>query len=431
MNEILYWGGSNFEKVNFSIRFASNSAFRGGIYIPQQKFKKNENYVLSFNIRKLSGNIPYIGGHLHIASESEVYIDGKRVTSSYTYGEEDINDWSKRVDYPNDNKTHEVVVKFKTDKYDEVSDKTVYIQINRGAYNYDYSVEISNIQLEVGNEKTPYEPNSADLVEPSNPFTVNVTENGDYTFVAVDKAGNSTERSIKVSNIDREAPLLQITPNTTEKTHDDVIVTVNAQDTGGSGVKRIKTPNGIWINGNQVVYTVKENGTFTFVVEDHAGNQTSKTITINNIDKSISFEKPTIYSFDDVTLSDQRTVFTTDITPIIIEDWRDEENHWKLHVFASPLKRINDNYSLPNGSVRIQPFSQITRIEGNGVLPNQKITSTQVIDNGTVDLLEASNSRGKYQAAFPTGALEIVIDPTTAKPGTYQTTITWELVFAP
>ena len=54
-----------------------------------------------------------------------------------------------------------------------------------------------------------------------------------------------------------------------------------------------------------------------------------------------------------------------------------------------------------------------------------------MIDNGTVDLLEASNSRGKYQATFQSDALEIALNPTTVKPGMYQTTITWELVLAP
>lgn len=426
--ELQYWGGENHNRSGLKVRFKNDASYRGGVFIPAVKFEPNQNYVLSFKIRKLSGNLPYIGGHLHISNNTEVYLDGKRV---YAESQGEINDWSSGLVYPNDNQAHEIVVKFKTNRYDVPSDKTVHIQPNRKRYEFNYEVEIFDIQLEKGTEKTPYEPNSADLITPTNPFNVNVTKNGTYTFVAVDKAGNMTEKSITVNNIDTEHPSLSITPSTTELTHEDITLTVVAQDTGGSGVKRIKTPDGKWINGNLVTYTVKENGTYTFVVEDNAGNQTSKSITVNNIDKSISIEKPTIAKFSDITLPTQYTVVSTDISPLVIQDWRDTSNDWKLRISATPLTKVDDNYQIPSGSIRIKPISQITKIEGNGTLPNKKISSTQIIDNSAVDLLEGINSKGKFQVTFPSNSLELLVDPTVMKVGNYKTTITWELVFGP
>lgn len=340
----------------------------------------------------------------------------------------DTSDWGKGVDYPNDTNTHEIVVKFKADRYNNVSDKTVYVQINRRHYDYSYTVELWDIQLEKGTEHTPYEPNMADLVEPSNPFIFNTTKNGVYTFVAVDKAGNSIENDITINNIDTTLPVIELELNTTESTHEDIIITATATDIT-SGVKRIKLPDGTWVNGDNVTYTATSNGEYEFTVEDNAGNVVTKTILVDNIVRTLSMESPpNILDFEKVILNDKTEKVSIPIKPIIISDWRDKDNNWKLSVSASQLKHSEDDYELPKGTINIKGIDKINRLEGNENMPINSILTTVAIDDGQVEVVRGNQSRGKYELVFLDDAIEIVINPYVVKRGKYKSTITWEIV---
>ncbi|RKJ60263.1 hypothetical protein D7X33_28095 [Butyricicoccus sp. 1XD8-22] len=240
-----------------------------------------------------------------------------------------------------------------------------------------------------------------------------------------------TQRTIEVK-IDKIKPNLSIQPNTTQITHDDVVLNAVGTDEGGSGVRRIQTPNGQWIDGNKASYTVKENGSYTFVVEDHAGNQSSKVYSVTNIDKTISFDKPNISSFGNYALQDKPEIISTEITPIVIKDWREGTNQWKVDVAASQMKLVGESFYLPKGSLKLKPLSNITRSSGgSGSLPTKGFETSQVIDSGKITVIQGNNSRGEYNAIFPKGALELLIDPTTAKKGKYESTITWDLISAP
>lgn len=116
--------------------------------------------------------------------------------------------------------------------------------------------------------------------------TYAVSSNGTYTFVFYDNAGNSTKKSITVSNIDKTAPTGSVTADTTELTNGNVVLTAIGSDSGGSGFYRIKKPDGTYTNDTRATYTVTENGNYTFVFYDNAGNATEKTYTVNNIDKT-------------------------------------------------------------------------------------------------------------------------------------------------
>ena len=524
LNDIQLWGGEGWKREGNKYRFSNNEKNRGGIYIPANKIEQGQEYVLSFKMRKISGNVPVIGGHLHLATNSEVYIDGRRVITKYT-GEHqyDTSDWSIGLDYPNDTNTHEIVVKFKADRYDIVNDKSVHIQINRRQYNYPYTVEIWDVQLEKGTEKTPYEPNSADLFEPGNPFVYYTNKNGNYTFVAMDKAGNTFEKTITVSNIDAIAPSVSLsknggnwsrshsttinvtddggsglntiqyrwtnnssfpssgfttisngstvtTPSNTDEfylhvkatdkagnvrqytseafkvdrtaptmilsqnpkshTHDDVTITVTVSD-AHSGVKRIRLPNGNWVSGSKTSYVAKTNGVYTFEAEDYAGNVTKESITINNIDKTLSMAQPVIESFGEIELTESIQTVATDIKPFIIKDWRENQNAWRLDVKAERLKTKDGGFVLPSGMIKLNGLSEVKRIKGVGSLPDVKLTSKKVIDTGRVTVAESDNSRGEFEFVFPNNALEITVDPSVVKAGEYKLNISWELVNAP
>lgn len=84
---------------------------------------------------------------------------------------------------------------------------------------------------------------------------------------------------------DITAPTLTLTPNATSWTRGDVIINVNASDSG-SGVKNIKMPDGSFVNSSSTNYTISTNGIYTFTTYDNVNKSTTKTITINNIDKT-------------------------------------------------------------------------------------------------------------------------------------------------
>ena len=117
--------------------------------------------------------------------------------------------------------------------------------------------------------------------------TMTVTSNGTYSFEVEDNAGNTKTVSVVVNRIDKTVPGGTISGNPTAWTNKDVTLTFNATDSGGAGVKRVKTPAGTWVNGAQATYTVSTNGTYSFVAEDNAGNQKTVSVVVNRIDKSL------------------------------------------------------------------------------------------------------------------------------------------------
>lgn len=96
-------------------------------------------------------------------------------------------------------------------------------------------------------------------------------ENGKYEFKTIDEAGNETIKSMEITNINKEKPVITIGVYNKDKwTNQDIIVTAT--------VSKGKL--------NQESYTFTKNGSFTFIVTDEYGNTSEETITIKNIDKT-------------------------------------------------------------------------------------------------------------------------------------------------
>ena len=93
-----------------------------------------------------------------------------------------------------------------------------------------------------------------------------VSEEGSYLFVATDSVGNKTTI---IFTIDKTFPIITIEEYNTQQTNQDITVSVIANE-------------GIL---NQTSHTFTENGSFTFIATDKAGNVTEETVTITNIDK--------------------------------------------------------------------------------------------------------------------------------------------------
>src|SRR5690625_745849 len=110
---------------------------------------------------------------------------------------------------------------------------------------------------------------------------------GDYYLhvKATSSLGITTNSRTNVFKFDNTEPTVTLYQSPTEYTNSDVKITVSGIDSH-SGVKRIQLHNGNWVDGSTMTYTATANGTYSFRVEDHAGNISTKGITVNNIDKT-------------------------------------------------------------------------------------------------------------------------------------------------
>jgi hypothetical protein len=106
-------------------------------------------------------------------------------------------------------------------------------------------------------------------------------DNGTFTMRFADAAGNKGQVPLAVTWIDREAPTGTLQYSTRNWTHDDVIVTLNVTDNSGQAP--------IFIEGGSEgggVHRFTENGAYTFIVEDAAGNRSSFTAVVDRIDRT-------------------------------------------------------------------------------------------------------------------------------------------------
>ena len=138
------------------------------------------------------------------------------------------------------------------------------------------------------------------------------TNNGSYTFVVEDEAGNRVEVEATVDWIDKEAPTADIVYSTTELTNRDV--TASLENFSEEGVT-IKNNNG------QTTYTFTENGEFEFILVDKAGNETKLVAKVENIDKTPPF----------VMLNYSTTELTNSDVTVTVEGLQEDEeivNHY-------------------------------------------------------------------------------------------------------
>lgn len=149
-----------------------------------------------------------------------------------------------------------------------------------------------------------------------------VPANGSYTFVLEDNVGNTRNYTVTINNIDKTAPTGSLSHSPTNWVNTDVKIHWSVAD-ANSGFKQIKLPNGTIKTTATGDYTVSQNGTYTFVVYDAAGNTLTLQETVTNIDKtpptgSLS-HNPTDWVIDYVkihwTASDSQSGFNRVVLP--------------------------------------------------------------------------------------------------------------------
>ncbi|MBP7401348.1 MAG: hypothetical protein KBA30_01880 [Clostridia bacterium] len=145
--------------------------------------------------------------------------------------------------------------------------------------------------------------------------------------------------------VDDIDPDLTLTPDTTATTEGNVVVTAAANDAGG--IKQITLPDATVVPGTltslTATFTATDNGTYSFVAEDLAGNTKTQTITIANIDRT-----PRI-----LTITPANTGLVTGVTQLTVN--------------------LTTRYAAPGATVRL-------RLLDNGKLP----LSPAVEGTGTV-----------------------------------------------
>ena len=111
-----------------------------------------------------------------------------------------------------------------------------------------------------------------------------VSQNGTYTFVVYDVAGNTLTLQETVTNIDKTPPTGSLSHNPTDWVIDYVKIHWTASDSQ-SGFNRVVLPDGTSTTNASGDFTVTDNGTYTFTLYDNVGNSRILTENINNIDK--------------------------------------------------------------------------------------------------------------------------------------------------
>ena len=117
---------------------------------------------------------------------------------------------------------------------------------------------------------------STDKLSLTKTYAINTTE--DITIK--DLAGNIATVNVKITNIDKTAPIAQVSYSTTELTNQDVVVTIKANE-------KIQKVDG-WIlstDNLSLTKTYVANKTENVTIKDLAGNTTTVTINVANINK--------------------------------------------------------------------------------------------------------------------------------------------------
>lgn len=228
----------------------------------------------------------------------------------------------------------------------------------------------------------------------------NFSDNGEFTFTIIDRAGNMTDVHTKVDWIDRTPPLAEVTYSTTEPTNQPVIATVTANED-------FYVQN----NNRSHHYVFTENGSFTFYIQDLAGNVTEIVASVDNINASAaqielvySETEPTTADVTVEVLSDRSLTFNNNGgSPIVtfrqngifrLEATDAFGQHYLIPIEVDYIDRIHPQ-------IRFEQGEQLLIKQGEAVEP---LDGVEAFDNLDGDI---------------TDKLDVVHDIDTSKPGQY------------
>lgn len=169
----------------------------------------------------------------------------------------------------------------------------------------------------------------------------------------------------------------------------------------------------------------------------------SNDVTITIESGGLHLTEPGNVKFEDVTLKGKTEVYKAGFDKNLkVEDFRGTYDGWNLTAQASQFT-ADGGKVLPTGSLKINGATGIhNKNDNEGPVtagtksgnPEHVLTDSAVVDGGSaVSIVKASKDAGAgtYDVEFGDETLELTVDPTTAKKGTYTSTITWTLENTP
>ena len=216
--------------------------------------------------------------------------------------------------------THTVIA---TDKYGNTTTKTFVIDKTAATAEITYSItELTNKNITV----TLTASEEVELVNSGtwNPasgyatvFKKAYSKNTTQTVTLRDKAGNESTVEVKIENIDKTAPVIELVYSTTELTNSGVFVNLKSNEP----IKELSGWRKISDTEYQKAYST--NYTQDVTVEDLAGNTTTVTVKIENIDKTAPEGEVTTSNKNGLQSTNQDVTATLKTTEAIVtpEGW--------------------------------------------------------------------------------------------------------------
>ncbi|APU86922.1 bacterial Ig-like domain family protein (plasmid) [Clostridium botulinum] len=105
------------------------------------------------------------------------------------------------------------------------------------------------------------------------------SENYKVRVTVIDNVGNNHTDYYEF----RQEPRLKVTGNPVDWTNKDIILNVTAK----GSFKSIILPDGKIVSSDKIAFTVSENGTYKFILEDELGRNETKEVVVDKIDKEL------------------------------------------------------------------------------------------------------------------------------------------------
>lgn len=208
---------------------------------------------------------------------------------------------------------------------------------------------------------------SSDKKKLTKSYSQNTTEDVTVT----DTYGNTKTVTVEITNIDKVAPTLEVSYSTQEKTNNNVIVTITANEE----IQLVST----WTRQSDKKTLRKEfsqNTTESVVVKDLAGNQRTATVTITNIDKTPP-QLSIFYSTQETTRENVTVTITSD------EELK-QPSGWSISSNKKVLTKEYEENTVEN--VTVEDIAGNTTTQEVRIENITKLMLGDLNDNGRIDI---------------------------------------------
>jgi urease beta subunit len=192
------------------------------------------------------------------------------------------------------------------------------------------------------------------------------TENGSFTFIATDLAGNVTNRTITITNIDKNAPAVSGVSN-------NAFYNVNRTIVFDKGTG---TLNGVaFVSGT----IVSEEGSYTLIVTDDAGNSTTVSFVIDKTAPIVSGVENNTYYNSNRTITFNEGSATLNGNALTSGTLVSAENSYEIIVTDLAGNTTTINFVLDKTApiITIQPYES--------VLPVSSVTVSVTVNEGSLN----------------------------------------------